>query len=216
MNKLIISSLVMANLLIAGCKKDNYDNPASTLTGRVIYNKEALGVRSNGVQLELWQHGYELFTKIAVYISPDGSFSASLFDGSYKLVLRQGNGPWLDNADSLDVTVRGTTNVDVSVQPYFIVTNATFTKGTANVSAVVNVTAVNTSLPLESVSLYLSKTNIVDQVNNIASATVVPDISQPVNLSVNIPAGATALFARVGVKTSGVAEQIYSQTEKLQ
>jgi len=215
MNRFIISSLVMAGLLFAGCKKDNYDRPTSTLTGRVVYNKEPLGLRSNGVQLELWQHGYELFTKIPVYVSPDGTFSASLFDGTYKLVLRQGNGPWKDNADSLDVTVRGTTNVDVSVQPYFIVKNATFTKNATDVSAVVTIEAVNTSLPLESVSLYIGKTEIVDQVNNIGAVTAVPDISQPVTLSVALPA-ATSFFARIGVKTSGVAEQIYSQTQKIE
>ena len=219
MNKLIISSLVMAGLLIAGCKKDNYDKPASTLTGRVVYNKEPLGLRSNGVQLELWQHGYELFTKIPVYVDPDGRFSASLFDGNYKLVLRQGNGPWKDNADSLDVTVNGTTNVDVTVQPYFILKNATFTRNSTNISVVVTVEAVNTSLPLESVSLYFGKTSIVDQVNNVGAVRILPDITQPVTFSVAIPAALASepyFFARVGVKTSGVAEQIYSQTEKIE
>lgn len=214
MNKLMIASLVI--LLIAGCKKDNYDKPTSRLTGSVVYNKEALGLRSNGVQLELWQHGYQLFTKIPVYVDPDGAFSVSLFDGSYKLVLRQGNGPWKDNADSLDVKVNGTTTIDVAVQPYFIIRAATFSKNTTQVSAVVTVDAVTAGLPLESVSLYIGKTNIVDQVNNIASATVIPgDITQPVNVSVTLPAG-TDLFARVGVKTSGVAEQVYSKAEKIQ
>lgn len=219
MNKLIISSLVMAGLLIAGCKKDNYDKPASTLTGRVVYNKEPLGLRSNGVQLELWQRGYELFTKIPVYVDPDGRFSTSLFDGNYKLVLRQGNGPWKDNADSLDVTVNGTTNIDVTVQPYFILKNATFTKNSTNISVVVTVEAVNTSLPLESVSLYFGRTSIVDQVNNVGAVTILPDITQPVTFSVAIPAALASepyFFARVGVKTSGIAEQIYSQTEKIE
>jgi hypothetical protein len=214
MNKLMIASLVI--LLIAGCKKDNYDKPTSRLTGRVVYNKEALGLRSNGVQLELWQHGYELFTKIPVYVDPDGAFSTSLFDGSYKLVLRQGNGPWKDNADSIDVTVNGTTTIDVSVQPYFIIRTAVFSKNTTEVSAVVTVETITGGLPLESVNLYIGNTNIVDQVNNIASARVVPaDITQPVTISVALPAG-TGLFARVGVKTSGVAEQIYSQSEKIE
>lgn len=213
MNKLMIASLVV--LLIAGCKKDNYEKPGSRLSGRVVYNKTPLGLRSNGVQLELWQHGYELFTKIPVYVAPDGTFSAALFDGSYKLVLRQGNGPWKDNADSLDVMVRGTTTIDVSVSPYFIIRSTTFSKNMTHVSAEVTVEAVTAGLPLESVSLYIGKTDIVDQVNNIGSVTLVPDISQPVTLSVPLPAE-SSFFARVGVKTSGVAEQVYSQTEKIQ
>lgn len=205
---LLIASLV---ILITGCKKDNYEKPTSVLTGRVVYNKEALGLRSNGVQLELWQHGFELFTKIPVYVAQDGTFSASLFDGTYKLVLRQGNGPWKNNTDSLDVTVQGTTNVDVTVQPYFILKNTTFTKNTTNITAVVTVESVNTGLPLESVSLYVGNTDIVDQVNNAGSVTIVPDISAPVTLSIT----STASFARVGVKTAGVAELVYSQVEKL-
>jgi hypothetical protein len=208
-NKLLIASLV---ILIAGCKKDNYKKPESVLTGRVVYNKEALGLRSNGVQLELWQHGYELFTKIPVYVAQDGSFSAILFDGAYKLVLRQGNGPWKDNADSLDVNVSGTTNIDITVQPYFIIKSAAFTKTATDISTVVTVESVNTGLPLESVTLYVGNTDIIDQVNNGGAVTVVPDISQPVTIT--IPS--TAAFARVGVKTAGVAEMIYSQVEKLQ
>jgi hypothetical protein len=209
----------MAGLLIAGCKKDNYDKPTSTLTGRVVYNKVPLSLRSNGVQLELWQHGYELFTKIPVYVSPEGTFSASLFDGAYKLVLRQGNGPWKDNSDSIDVTVHGTTNIDVEVQPYYIVSGAAFSKTATEVLADVTIEVVNNSLPVESVTLYLGKTDIVDQVNNVASATIVPDLSQPVKLSVAIPAALELeayIFARVGVKTAGVAEQVYSLPLKLQ
>jgi hypothetical protein len=208
-NKLLIASLV---ILIAGCKKDNFKKPESVLTGRVLYNKETVGLRSNGVQLELWQHGFELFTKIPVYVAQDGTFSASLFTGAYKLVLRQGNGPWKDNSDSLDVTVNGTTNIDINVQPYFIIKNASFTKTATDISTVVTVESVNTGLPLESVTLYVGNTDIVDQVNNVGAVTVVPDISQPVTIT--IPSKAS--FARVGVKTAGIAELIYSQVEKIQ
>jgi hypothetical protein len=101
--------------------------------------------------------------------------------------------------------------VDVTVQPYFILKNTTFTKNTTNITAVVTVESVNTGLPLESVSLYVGNTDIVDQVNNAGSVTVVPDISVPVTLSIT----STAPFARVGVKTAGVAELVYSQVEKL-
>ena len=215
MNK-IIPSLVMAVLLIAGCKKDNFKKPESLLTGRVVYNKEALGLRSNGVQLELWQHGFELFTKIPVYLAQDGTFSASLFNGSYRLVLRQGNGPWRDVSDSLDVAVNGTTNVEVPVRPYFVISNVTFTKNGNTVTAVFSVTAVDGSLPLEAVSLYVGRTDIVDQVNNAGAVSTLPDISQPVTMNIDATNFTGVFFARVGVKTAGVAEQVYSTVEKLQ
>lgn len=214
MKRFIITSL-LAVIVLAGCKKDNFEKPKSVLKGSVVYNKRALGLRSNGVQLELWQRGYELFTKIPVYVNEDGTFSSLLFDGNYKLVLRQGNGPWKDNSDSLDVTVNGTTNVEVSVQPYFVIQNATFTKNGTTVTAVVTIETAANNLPLESVTLYAGTTGIVDQVNNSVSSTVVPDVSQPVTLSLTIPATGV-FYARVGVKTSGIAEQVYSQTEKIQ
>jgi len=212
MRYLIIASLLL--IISAGCKKDNFEKPASTLSGHVVYDKNALGLRSNGVQVELWQHGYALFSKIPVYVGQDGAFSAILFDGDYKLVLRQGNGPWLDNADSIDVKVSGATNVDITVKPYFIITNATFAKSGTQLTASVSVQQINNNLPLEAVSLYIGNTNIVDQVNSIKSVSVTPDISQNVNIQMTLPADA-AYFARIGVKTAGVAEQVYSQVQEV-
>ena len=65
-----------------GCKKDNYKQPESVITGRVVYQGQPIGVRSNGVTLELWQHGYALFNKVAVNVAQDGSFSIKIFDGN--------------------------------------------------------------------------------------------------------------------------------------
>jgi hypothetical protein len=207
MKYVIIASLLL--ILAAGCKKDNFEKPTSLLSGRVVYDKNALGLRSNGVQVELWQHGYALFSKIPVYVGQDGAFSAILFDGDYKLVLRQGNGPWLDDADSIDVKVSGSTNVDITVKPYFIINNASFVRSGTQLTASVSVTQINSNLPLEAVNLYIGNTNIVDQVNSIKSVSVTPDLSGDVNIQMTLPAD-QAYFARVGVKTAGVAEQVYS------
>lgn len=207
MKYFIIASLLL--ILSAGCKKDNFEKPKSILSGRVVYDKNALGLRSNGVQVELWQHGYALFSKVPVYVGQDGAFSAILFDGDYKLVLRQGNGPWLDNADSIDVKVSGSTNVDIPVKPYFIINSASFVKSGTQLTATVSITQINNNLPLEAVNLYIGNTNIVDQVNSIRSVSVTPDLSGVVNIQMTLPAD-QAYFARVGVKTAGVAEQVYS------
>ena len=61
-------------LILVGCEYDNYDPPRSFLTGTVTYNGNPVGVRSGATQLELWQHGYQLFEKIPVYIAQDGTF----------------------------------------------------------------------------------------------------------------------------------------------
>lgn len=213
MRYILITSLLL--FILAGCKKDNYEKPASQLTGRVVYDKNPVGVRSNAVQLELWQHGYANFSKIPVYVSQEGDFSAQLFDGAYKLVLRQGNGPWLDNADSIDVNVRGATNIDVNVSPYFILTGTSFAKNGDQLTVTTTITQVHDNLPLEAVTLYIGKTNIVDQVNKVGDVSAAVDISQPVSLTVTLPEKIT-YYARIGVKTAGVAEQVYSAVQKVE
>ena len=192
------------------------------LTGRVVYQGEPLGLRSGGVELELWQHGYDLFSKIPVHVDQDGSFSARLFDGDYKLVLLRGNGPWADNTDSLDVSVKGSTTVDVPVDPYFVITNRSFQRNGDQLTATVSIEQVNTSRSLERVRLYLGQTLIVDQNNSAGTAEVlaadITDLSQPITLTANIPAalaGKGYLFARIGVKANGVAEYVYSHPEQI-
>lgn len=224
MNRIISFSFAVLLLAAAGaCKKDNYEKPSSVLSGTVVYNKEAVNVRSNGVQLELWQKGFELFTKIPVHVAQDGSFSAALFDGNYKLVLLPGNGPWVNNTDSIDVSVNGNTVVEVAVQPYFSVKNATAGKSGTTVTATFSIEKIAGTGNLESVSLFLGKTNIVDAVNNLGSASIsaanITDITQPITITMNIPgslSGQTFFYARAGVRTAGVAEQIYTQPIKIE
>jgi hypothetical protein len=214
--------LLAAVVLLAACKKDNYQAPSSTLSGKVAYQGQPIGVRSNGVQLELWQHGYQLFSKIPVYIAQDGTFSAVLADGDYKLVRLKGNGPWADNTDSIDVHLQGSATVEVPVDPYFIIKSAAFQKSTGAVTATFSIQQVNATKPLESVSLYIGQTLITDQNNNAAvmsaNASTITNITQPITLTATIPtslAGKDYIYARVGVKTAGVAERVYSTSEKV-
>ena len=131
-----ISYIILFSLIaLFSCKKDNYEEPTSRLSGRVIFQNQPVGVRSDGVQLELWQRGYALFTKIPVYVAQDGTFSATLFDGDYKLVRLRGNGPWIDNTDSISVKVSGNTQVDVPVVPHFNLNNVSFSKSGNTVTA---------------------------------------------------------------------------------
>lgn len=219
----IYSLLFILAAGIAGCKKDNYTAPKSLLTGRVVYEGQAIGVRSNGVQLELWQHGYDFFTKIPVYVAQDGTFSALLFDGNYKLTRLRGVGPWINNTDSIDVKVSGNTIVDVPVTPYTFVKTVSYQRAGTTVTATVNLQTVNTTNLLESVKLYVFKTALIDDANQSAVTTIaasaIPNINQPLTMNIVIPASlsiADAVYVRVGVKTAGVGELAYSMAEKIQ
>jgi len=209
-------------IILAGCEFDNYDPPQSFLTGTVTYNGNAVGVRSGGTQLELWQYGYALRSKIPVYIAQDGTFSAKLFDGNYKLV-RLSGAPWQPQTDTIGVTVNGNTTVDVPVTPYYTITNANFTynRSTGVITSTCNVTKVGT-LNIASLTLYVGVTSIVDANNssqtNVLSAAALADLSTLKTNAVTLNATNKArqyVYVRLGVQTSGVGERLYTPVQKI-
>lgn len=221
MKKKTLLYLAIASALVAtGCEFDNFEEPKSQLTGKVIYQDNPIGLRSNGVQLELWEHGHELFTKIPVFLDQEGNFSAMLFDGNYKMVLLRGNGPWVDNTDSIDVVVKGATTVNMPVTPYFVIENPSFERSGQTINATCNIKHVNTTRALENVTLFLGYTNIVDHGTfaERTEKTDVVDLSAPVTISVGIPntlQGRNYIYARIGVRTVGTSEMIYSPVQKI-
>lgn len=213
--------ILLIGLVAASCDFDNFEEPKSTLSGRVVYNGEALGLRSNGVELEIWQHGYDLFQKIPVYVAQDGTFSAVLFDGDYKMTLLRGNGPWMDQTDSIDVQVRGNQMIDVEVQPYYVLRNSSISANGNNLSVTFTVEGINTDRALEFASVYMGRTNLTDAVRNEGVHRVAGDqieLGTPVTVDVPIPgnlSGRSEIFVRIGAKTVGVPELVYTQVENM-
>ncbi|MBD8488211.1 DUF3823 domain-containing protein [Echinicola sp. CAU 1574] len=209
--------LLFLGIVAISCDYDNFEEPKSTLSGRIVYEGEPLGLRSQGVQLELWQHGYDLFQKIPVYVAQDGTFSAVLFDGDYKMTLIRGNGPWLDRTDSIDVQVRGSQMIDVEVDPYYTVSEPTYTVNGSTMTVNFTVNGVNTNNALEFAGIYLGRTSLTDAVRNEGASIVAGGditLGTPVSVDVPIPgglAGRSDVYVRVGVKTIGIQEQLYSQ-----
>lgn len=224
--KNIFYLFVLGVVALSGCTYDNYEPPKAYITGRVVYQNEPIGVRSNGVRLELYQRGYQLYNKIDLYVAQDGTFSANVFDGEYQITRLRGNGPWADQADTIKVQVRGNTVVDVPVDPFFILKNEQIKKGNGTIEATFNLQRVNSSRQLERVNLYIGSTTIVDATNQSLNAqkaaSAITSLDQPITLSVNIAslppslAGKGYVFARVGVKTVGVAELAYSKPVRIQ
>lgn len=220
--KQFILLLAGLGLLAAGCQKDNVAPPESQLTGRVTFQNEAVGVRGQGVvQLELWQRGEVFRNKIPVLIAQDGTYSATLFDGEYKLTRLRDNGPWQNNTDSITVQVRGNTVVDVPVQPYYVVRNATFAKSGTAITATCQISQAATGRAIESVTLFLNSTQFVDTSNSllgqdVKSGTALSNLAQPLTFSRTLPATARGVvYARIGVRTQGVGELFYSPVQKI-
>jgi hypothetical protein len=211
--------ILAAILFLSSCGFDNYEQPNSTLTGNVVYNNQNVGVRGTGnaVQLELWQDGYELYTSIPVYVTQDGTFSAALFDGDYKLVSRSGNGPWVSSQDTVRFTVKGNTTVDYPVTPFYTISNENFTLSGNQLTATFNVSQVAGNQPIERAVLVVNKTAFVDESAQIARTDITDpgtgQITMTMELNSNVMSS-VLLNARIGVKVQG-REAIYSTIQQI-
>ncbi len=204
------------------CGLDNYDAPQSRLHGKITYNGEALGLRGTGqaVRLQLYQDGYQLRDNIQVYVGQDGTFEALLFDGEYKLVTRDRNGPWVNTRDTIVVNLKGSTEVEVPVTPFFTIDNEDITLNGNVLNATFNVNKIVNTANIDYITLLVSKTSFVDDATNIARKDFKGLQAGPQNLSLDIlgnanVASAKALFARVGVRAVGADQAIYSEVMRL-
>lgn len=227
MKKILLISISICFLIaLSGCEKDNYDAPKSQLSGKLVYENDYIGVKNSGPQLELWQDGFELRAKIPVYIAQDGTYNAKLFDGQYKIV-RLAGAPWeTPSNDTIVVNVKGNTVQDVPVVPFFIARNVTAQKNGDAITAnfTINKISNDAARNLEKVILCMSRTIIVDEQNRItyegAPELKASEITlgQPAALTNNLTGDLTTAeyaFVRVGVKTEGIGQLMYSEPIKV-
>ena len=107
---------------------DNFDEPKSMLYGKVTYQDRYIGVRGSGqkVQMQLYQEGFGKKDPIPVNITQDGTFQALLFNGDYKLVTRDKNGPWVNHRDTVylttltEIRLRGHSSRHFEKAPYLL------------------------------------------------------------------------------------------------
>ncbi|GBU06956.1 hypothetical protein AwDysgo_02870 [Bacteroidales bacterium] len=212
-------SIILFILCLSSCGLDNYDEPSSELSGKVTYNGEAIGVKGTveSVQLHLFQDGYDLRTEIPVFVGQDGSFKALLFDGVYKMVARDRNGPWLNTRDTVLVVVKGSSTCQYPVTPYYMINNTMFDVDNDNkLTASFEVEKIAGNNTIESIFLLVSKTSFVDNVSQVARVNLEKPTTGLANISLDLNSlNERFLFARVGVKIDGVDEAIYSKIEKI-
>ncbi|MBP3519305.1 MAG: DUF3823 domain-containing protein [Parabacteroides sp.] len=217
-----IFSVILLLVLFSGCGKDNFDAPESKLVGRVTYQGQALNLRGTGeaVQLQLYQDGYEKNDPISVFVGQDGTFSALLFDGEYRLTTRDGNGPWVNSHESVTVNLNGHAEVNLEVTPYFTISNEQLSVSGSAMNASFTINQIVPDAKISRVMLLLSKTQFADDVNNLFRQDFSDVTPGSVNLSANISgnteiAKAKALYARVGVLANGADQAIYSPVVRL-
>lgn len=222
--------LVAMVALLSACEKDNYTEPKSMLSGKIVYKGEPVGVEAGQVRLQLWQPGFGKLAAIDAPISQDGSYSALLFDGNYKLVFPKNRGPFKtivkDAAakDTLFVKLAGNQALDVEVMPYYMIRTPQFSGGENKVNASIKLEKILTGAEgkdIERVSLYVNKTDFVARATNVAVTDVpgadIKDLNA-INLTASVPALSPAqnyVFARVGVKIKDVEDMVFSPVQKV-
>jgi hypothetical protein len=133
----------------------------------------------------------------------------------------------MDNPARVPVTVRGNTTIDVPVAPYYTIQDPTIVNRGDSIHATFTIRSVNATRLVEFAGLYVGQTIIVDR-NNMAVRREIPrsalQLGTPVTISLPLPSGIeltpspqprTHVFVRIGVKTVGVAELIYSPVQEI-
>jgi len=217
---IIYLAILLATFI--SCKKDNYHAPGSKLTGHIVYKGEPIEVEYNQVQFELYQYGFGKTGPVPGTFQQDGSYSMLLFNGEYKFIIPNGQGPfkWKQTAagapDTTTIALNGNKDLNIEVTPYYMVRNPRITAAGASILGNFKVEKIITGAPakdVESVSLYINKTRFVSGADNTAVTTVdaaaVTDWNN-VQLSVTVPGGQSRVYARIGVKIAGVEDRIFS------
>ena len=209
-------SMFVLLALLASCGLDNYDEPQSYLKGKIVYNGEAVNVRGTDerVRLQLYQDGYAYKNPIEIFVGQDGSFSAALFNGDYKLVTRDGNGPWVNSRDTTYIKVSGNTEMNFEVTPFFTISNASITLSGNTVNANFNINQIVNTAEIDRVIILLNKTAFVDDDMRVQRVDFTDNLSTgAVSYSIELnddAKKANVLNARVCVWTKGADQGIYS------
>ncbi|MBC7424182.1 MAG: DUF3823 domain-containing protein [Ferruginibacter sp.] len=231
--KLILNYIVLIAICtaFASCTKDNYKEPTSKLTGRLVYKGEAIEVEQYRVPYELYQFGFGKVGGINSSFAQDGSYSALLFDGDYKLTITNTQVPfkWKQTSagtpDSIAITMRGSQTLDLDVIPFYMIRTPQFTAAGGKVKVnfkIEKIVVDGTAKNIDEARLFINRSQFVSGGDfNIAQAGLGGgSIADPnnVTLTVDIPTMSPTqnyVFARVGLKMVGVENWIFSPIQKL-
>lgn len=214
------------------CKKDNYSPPNLMLTGQLTYQNTPINVEKNAVHLQIYQFGFGRVGPVDETFSQDGSYSTMLFSGDYKMVVPNGDGPFIITQkapgvpDTLAVTLNSNQTVNIEVTPYYLINASQIAAvGTDSIHAAFQIQKIitdsATAKNIEYVRLFVNKTQFVSGGNNIATANINgADITDAgnVSLGVKVPAMTptqTYVYARVGLKIVNVEDLIFSPLVKV-
>ncbi|MDU1889897.1 MAG: DUF3823 domain-containing protein [Dysgonomonas sp.] len=219
---ILFSSFVLL-ALFSSCGKDNYDEPKSDLMGTVTYQGKAINVRGTDerVRLQLYQDGYAKRDPIEVFVTQDGTFSAKLFNGEYKMVTRSGNGPWVNSRDTTVITVKGSTTANMEVTPFFTISNEEVSVSGNTMNTSFTIDQVVSTAEMDRIILLLNTTSFVDDQYNVMRTDFTENLTTgAVTYSADFTgnekvANAKFLYGRICVWTKNADQGVYSKVFRL-
>ena len=222
--------LGIISTFLASCAYDNYDEPGLKLQGKLVYNGEAINVSYNDVTFQLWEPGWQKKAEINVSVNQDGTYGAMLFNADYKLIIPSNQGPFRSKpnaetgSDTILVNLTGSKVMDIEVQPYYMIRTPEFAVAGRVVTGTFKVEKIITDANaknIERVNIYVNKTQFVDFRSNVTSAQLGGSSvteGNTITLKATVPAITPTqnyVFARIGLKISGVEDMIFSPVVKV-
>lgn len=237
-NKIIAFSLIglaMASfLLVSSCSKelDNRTYPTSRISGRFLYNGQPIQVMatssdaggSNPLQLIQTGPGKFIYGVIKMFTKADGTYTILTYDGNYSLVNSPGKGPWVQ-PDTIKLTLKGEATANFNVTPYHWISDYKTTFVDSVFTATFKLEKIVPTANLERVVIYLGTSHLVDITSKQGERVFTGIAPGNVTVSFNLKTLSTAdkvtlrntgvTFARVGIKTQGVGDLLYSTVTEL-
>ena len=230
MKKILFCIPLVFSLILMSCEKDNYDAPSARLYGKIVYQGEPIYVEAHEVTMQLWEPGWQLSNAITVDVNQDGEYSAMLFPSTYKLIIQSHQGPFRNitnsgtQSDTILVDLKGSKELDIEVEPYYMIRNAQFSQSGRVVTADFGLEQIITdedATSIERVNLYINTTQFVDVQSKVGSTQIaggsIADLSS-ISMSVDVPdftIDQSYVYARVGVKMVGVEDMIFTSVERI-
>ena len=227
----VVVLLAFASAFVISCSKklDNRVYPTSRISGRYLYNGQPVQIMSTASDaggsnmLQLIQTGPGKFLTgiIKMFAKGDGTYTIQTYDGNYSLVNTPGKGPWVQ-PDTLKFTLSGEAkDVNFNVTPYYWMSDYKSSFSDSVFTASFKLEKIVPTANFEKVVIYFGTTNITDITSKQAergfTTGIAPgNVTVSFNLKTLTAAEKLALsntgtaYARVGIKTQGVGDLLYS------
>lgn len=235
MKNIVIILITVFAITFTSCEYDNFDEPNAIISGKVVYEGDAIYVKNNQVTFRLYEPGWELSasTYMDVQVAQDGTFSANVFKGKTYCLIRQNNiGPWVNPTSSDTIFVINCAKnevVEMPVMPYYLLTNASVTCNNKIVSGTCSVKQVTGGRNIEYVGLYAGRNMIVDNTYNfgsVGSSTTAASAGDQVSLTLDLNSlkvnstnnslpSTGFIYARMGLKIEGIDAMVYTEPFKI-